>query len=160
MAECDVAISTVYRLLNNTVLYQEWMKDCVNSDDIIDIGVDTQSTELDEDDPIQNQQSALIELYFELDPLVKLVLLRKSTVYTDKVKRFVITLENAKSEYRASKPKDIEVKITIKGERMSSSRTKIETSFCVTSKSSMLSGNVCDSLMNSIAESLSNIPLF
>lgn len=136
------------------------MRNCVYSDDIFDIAEDKKPSEIEDEVPAELKSSSLVDLRFDLGSQVRLVLLRKSRLYTDKIRRFTITLESVKSDNFPTVPAGLEAKITIKGERFSSSRTKIETSFSINHKSSFLAGSICEPLQESISESMMNIPLF
>lgn len=77
-----------------------------------------------------------------MNPKVRLVMLRKSTVLNEKAKKFDITLETVYSDFRKTTPEGLKVKIRISAERLSSSRSKIETSFLVNHDSSTMMESV------------------
>jgi hypothetical protein len=160
MSECDVSTAHVFKSLNNTALYQDWIKDWSYSDDIIDIGTDSVQVEDDGIDLAATQTSAIVEINFDFRTTLKLIFLRKSKVYVDKGRSFLITLETVESDMYGSYPKGIEIIITIRGEHISSNRTKLDTSFEVDHSSAFLENNYRDQLSESLADSLANIGLF
>jgi hypothetical protein len=91
---------------------------------------------------------------------LKLIFLRKSKVFVEKGKSFLITLETVESDMFKAKPKGIVIIITIRGEHISSNRTKLETSFAVEHTSAFLEKNYQELLSESLADSLANIGLF
>ncbi|CAI2367368.1 unnamed protein product [Moneuplotes crassus] len=79
---------------------------------------------------------------------------------TDKEKYFTVSLETVSTDTLRSSPKNIDLSIKIRGERLSSSRTKLETSFAVTHNTSFFKTSMEEPLTDVISSSLANISLF
>jgi hypothetical protein len=160
MTEVEIKISSVLRLLSSTALYTQWIKNCIYADDIFDVGDHTELDTCVEEDPISYKESAVVEMRFDTDPKIRLIMLRQAVVDTEGVAKFKITMETIKHEWKSSSPARLKVKIIINGEKLSSFCTKIETSYFVQHEANFWEANVSEILTDILAESLPNIQVF
>mmetsp|Transcript_6220 Transcript_6220/g.5340 ORF Transcript_6220/g.5340 Transcript_6220/m.5340 type:complete len:275 (-) Transcript_6220:550-1374(-) len=114
----------------------------------------------DQKNGLVSEKSTIIELNFDLESHIQLILLRKSKVFKNSSKSFTISFETIKTDFKETSPAGISVKIYLKGELLSKSSTKIETSFCVEHEPSFMRTSYEEPLFKIFSESLSNISKF